>query len=339
MKLVLAPVAAPTYSRAMLRCLLAVWLTGLFAMADAATATTIKLATWNMEWLLTPATFSALKPTCTENDEQRRASQRLLPCDVAEGLERSAIDIAALRRYAEQLDADVIAIQEVDGPNAARQVFPQHEFCFTGSKALQNNGFAIRRGVPYRCGEDLNALSLGDSVRRGATIVLYPGSDHELYLLGVHLKSGCARPPLDRGPSACEKLARQIPALEGWIDTEARAGHRYAVLGDFNRDLLAERGPARNAAGRQRNIWGEISDGEPPGATLVNVAASDSFRNCAQGQNHSGFIDQILLDKLLARQLVAGSLERLTWDGRDAARLKLSDHCPVAVRLRIESPH
>jgi endonuclease/exonuclease/phosphatase family metal-dependent hydrolase len=323
----------------MISWLLAVWLISMCATVEAATTETVKLATWNLEWLLTPATFSALKSTCTENDEKRRAGQRLLPCDVAAKLERSAIDLAALARYARQLNADVVAIQEVDGPNAARQVFAEHHFCFTGSKALQNNGFAIRRGVPYRCGDDLNALSLGDSVRRGVTVVLYPDTDHELYLLGVHLKSGCARPPLDRGASACEKLARQVPALEGWIDSQARAGHRFAVLGDFNRELLAERGAARNAAGGQRNVWEEINDGVPAGAALVNVAAGERFRNCANGQNHSGFIDQILLDRLLARQLVAGSFERLTWEARDASRLQLSDHCPVAVRLRIESTH
>lgn len=316
----------------MIRCLLAVWLTGMFAMTSAATSNGIKLATWNLEWLLTPATFTALKSTCTEDDDKRRAAQRLLPCDVAANLERSAIDLAALAGYARRLDADVIAIQEVDGPGAAGQVFTDHNFCFTGSRALQNNGFAIRRGLPYRCGDDLEALSLGDSVRRGATVVLFPGTNHELHLLGVHLKSGCARPPLDSGPSACQKLARQIPALDAWIVAQARAGHRFALLGDFNRELLSERGATHT-------LWAEISDQHLPGATLFNVAAGESFRNCAKGQNHHGFIDQILLGQLLARQLVVGSFERVTWEARDASRLKLSDHCPVAVKLRIDSLH
>jgi endonuclease/exonuclease/phosphatase family metal-dependent hydrolase len=261
--------------------------------------------------------------------------QRQLPCDVATSLERSAVDISAMARYARSLDADVVALQEVDGAPAARQLFPDFDFCFTGSRALQNTGFAIRRGVPYRCGPDLMALSLGDSVRRGATVALYPGTRHEIRLLGVHLKSGCPRQPLDHGPAACAKLARQVPVLEDWIDAAARAGALYAVLGDFNRNLLGERGAARAANGEQRNVWAELNDGEPRGATLINPAAGEPFRNCASGQNHTGFIDQIVLGEQLASLLAPGSFERLTWDARDAARFKLSDHCPIAIRLKI----
>jgi endonuclease/exonuclease/phosphatase family metal-dependent hydrolase len=296
---------------------------------------TLKLASWNLEWLLTPATFSALKGHCTSDDDERRANQRQLPCDVAAKLERSAIDISAMARYAKQLNADVIALQEVDGAVAARQVFPDYEFCFTGSRALQNTGFAIRRGLPYRCGADLMALSLGDRVRRGATVTLFPGTQREVQLLGVHLKSGCARQPLDHGPAACRSLAQQVPVLEGWIDSQARANARFAVLGDFNRSLLTERGAAQAANGAQRNIWAEINDGEPRGATLVNAAAESAFRNCAAGQNYSSYIDQIVLGERLAQWQKPASFMRVIWDPRDAARYKLSDHCPIAVELEI----
>jgi len=308
------------------------------APAAAGPPGTLKLATWNLEWLLTPATFSALKGNCSRNDAERRAAQRQLPCDVAAHLERSAVDISAMARYARALDADVVALQEVDGPAAARQLFAGYEFCFTGSRALQNTGFAIRRGVPFRCGPDLMALSLGDSVRRGASLILYPGTRHEIRLLGVHLKSGCARQRLDEGPEACRRLARQVPVLEDWIDAAARAGAWYGVLGDFNRNLLAERGAARAANGAQRNVWAELDDGEPRGATLINVAAGEPFRNCVSGQNHSGYIDQIILGEKLATRLVPRSFERLTWTAQDAARFKLSDHCPLAIRLRIPPP-
>jgi len=296
---------------------------------------TLKLATWNLEWLMTPATFNELKARCTDNDRARRAAQRAMPCDVASSLERSALDLAALSRYARQLDADVVALQEVDGPAAARLVFPLHEFCFTGSRALQNNGFAIRRGVPFRCDADVTGLSQGDVVRRGAVAVLFPGTPQEIHLLGVHLKSGCARQALDGPDDACARLARQARPLEDWIDAQARAGRRFAILGDFNRDLLAERGPVRNRNGSLHSFWHEISDGDPRGAALLNTAAGETFRNCAPGQNHTSFIDYILLGGPLRERWVAGSFERMTWQPRDAARLRLSDHCPVAIRLRL----
>ncbi len=51
------------------------------------------------------------------------------------------------------------------------------------------------------------------------------------------------------------------------------------------------------------------------------------------GQVQRGYIDYILLGGALQRSLVPGSFERLTYSGTDAWRLKLSDHCPVAVEL------
>ena len=87
----------------------------------AAPAGTLKLATWNLEWFLQPETFAALKRSCASNDAERRSAQRQLPCDVARTLERSAVDISAMARYAKSLDADVVALQEVDGAAAARR--------------------------------------------------------------------------------------------------------------------------------------------------------------------------------------------------------------------------
>jgi endonuclease/exonuclease/phosphatase family metal-dependent hydrolase len=229
----------------------------------------------------------------------------------------------------------VIALQEVDGADAARLVFPGYEFCFTGSRHLQNTGFALRVGLPKRCGPDLTALSLDDTLRRGAELVLFPGESRELHLLSVHLKSGCSDKSLASGGKACDTLARQVPALEGWIDAQARAGHRFAVLGDFNRDLLREHGPARAPSGQPLQLWPEIADDDPPDAHLRNVAEGQPFRNCVPGQAHSAFIDHIVVGRRLASALVPGSFERVTFSAADARHARLSDHCPLAVRLTI----
>jgi endonuclease/exonuclease/phosphatase family metal-dependent hydrolase len=293
----------------------------------------LKLATWNLEWLIAPATFKRLKDTCVPQGAPAFASDRRLPCDVAQRFERSSRDFAALARYARQLNADVIALQEVDGVEAARLVFPGYEFCFSSSRHLQNTGFAIRAGVPKRCGADLTALSLGDTVRRGAELVLYPGQPNEARLLSVHLKSGCSAKPLVSREKACDTLARQVPILERWIDSQAAARRPFAVLGDFNRQLLREPGPARSGGGQPLQVWPEIDDGEPPEADLRNAAEGQPFRNCVPGQGHSAFIDHIVLGRSLAAALVPGSFERLTFSPADARHTRLSDHCPVAVRV------
>lgn len=304
-----------------------------FASAALA-ARELEIATWNLEWLIAPAVLRELRPTCVPPDSQLRSQERRLPCDVAYGKERGAGDFAALARYARRLDADVIALQEVDGPEAARLVFPGYSFCFTGRRALQNTGFAIRPGVQHRCGADARGISLDDTLRRGAELVLFPGTANELRLLSIHLKSGCAREPLDSGRDACTDLARQTVALASWVDSQARQGRRFAILGDFNRDLLHE--AQGTAPPRQiRQIWTTIDDGDPPEADLTNALQGVPFIGCAAGAPYRSYIDFIVLSRTLGKALVPGSFERVTYDPSDVWRFRLSDHCPLAVRIRL----
>jgi len=294
----------------------------------AAAPAQLKLATWNLEWFMTPETVRALTPNCLPRDAPRDGASRTLPCDVAHEDARSGEDITALRRHARRLDADVIALQEVDGRDAARLVFPNHEFCFSTRVHVQNNGFAIRRGLPFACGPELTALSMNDDVRRGVELRLFPGTPQELRLLSVHLKSGCSRDPLDSTTRAsCGQLAAQLPPLEGWIDAQAAAGIPFAVLGDFNRDLRREPPGA--------SLWRDIDDAEPPNADLVNTAEGQGFENCSPAQTFTGYIDYILVDRKMARGLVKDSFGRELFRPKDALRRKLSDHCPVFIRLRV----
>jgi endonuclease/exonuclease/phosphatase family metal-dependent hydrolase len=299
----------------------------LAATCSAATRSSLKLATWNLEWFMKPETLRALTPACTPADAPRDGARRAVPCDVAHELGRSGEDIAALRKYARELDADVVSLQEVDGADAARLVFPGYDFCFSGRIAPQNNGFAIRHGLPFTCAADVADLSLNDDVRRGVELRLYPGTPTELRLLSVHLKSGCARGPLDGTKPSCQELTRQIAPLEHWIDAQASGHKAFAILGDFNRDLRQE--PAGIS------IWGAIDDADPPEADLVNTAEGQSFQNCAPSQTFSGYIDYIILGQRMARGLVENSFGRELYAPRDAARRKLSDHCPVFMRLRV----
>lgn len=306
--------------------------------ATGATKNTVRIATWNLEWLIAPEDFLALANSCLPRDASPGTRERYIPCNVAREHERSNLDFRALARYADVLGADVVALQEVDGPKAARRVFRNHDFCFTARAGVQNNGFAIRKGIPHRCGEDLVALSLGDRVRRGAELILYPGTAREFRLLSVHLKSGCPRRPLDSAGRDCETLARQVPELERWIDDQAAAGRRFGVLGDFNHDLLGFDGPARNEQGQLRNFWAEIDDGMPAGADLLNVAEGQAFMNCAPGQNYRSYIDHVVLGATLAAWRMPNSFVRVTYEADDARQRKLADHCPVGVDLQLPSP-
>ena len=154
---------------------------------------TLRIATWNMEWLIAPNAFRKLAAECVPQGASPGPRRRYIPCDVAADQERSEADYRAMARYARELRADIVALQEVDGVEAARRVFDDHDFCFTRREAVQNNGFAVRKGVPHRCGPDFVPLSLDGRLRRGAELIVYPGEAREFRLLSVHLKSEIGR--------------------------------------------------------------------------------------------------------------------------------------------------
>ncbi len=295
-----------------------------------------RIATWNLEWLMEPKVLRSLRTSCVPSGALPRGLVRVIPCDVAQSKERSAADFAALARYAARIDAQVVALQEVDGRAPARRLFPDHNFCFSARAHVQNLGFAIRKSVPYRCDGDLVALSLGDTVRRGVQLTIFPGTANEMHLLAVHLKSGCGRRALDGDKTECATLARQAPVLEQWIDAQAAEGRLFAVLGDFNRDLKWDGGDAGSRPSPASSLWLELNDGDPPGAELTLAADQGLFQNCSVAQNFRGFIDQIVLGKALAARAVKGSMVRVTYENADVAARRLSDHCPVSLALRLE---
>jgi len=245
---------------------------------------------------------------------------------------RTDADYAALRRYADKLDADVVAFEEVQSAKAAARVFDPAKYDLlievrSGGGApsacggqpgrflnRQAVGFAIRKGLAFERREDLTALQLGNpNLRSGVDIVVRPRGGAPLRLLAVHLKSGCASG--DRN-EACGTLRQQVPILERWIDARATEGTRFAVLGDFNR-RLAQAGDA---------IWLDLDDSQPANADLALAAGG---RHPACDPRFRDFIDHVVLDKRAAGDLIG--FQELVYD---AGGERPSDHCPIAATLR-----
>ncbi len=302
---------------------------------DAAAQRRLRLASWNIEYLITPETHLALRDNCQQEGDRIAGAERALPCTVAKREPRSMDDFAALRKYAARLDADVIALQEVDGAEAAALVFPGYQFCFSGRPNVQKNGFAIRRGLPFVCEPEYLPLSLDDSVRRGVVVTLFPGTGNEMRLMSVHLKSGCPAGLLTQATRNCATLARQVAPLEAWIDEQALAGRRFALLGDFNRRFSLERPPARDAAGRVQALWPEIDDRDPPAADLKDVTAGQRFLACTKRDGFTEYIDTILVGRDLARSIERRGFVRVVFDEEDVGVRQLTDHCPVGAELRL----
>jgi 5'-nucleotidase (lipoprotein e(P4) family) len=296
----------------------------------------VRIATWNVEYLMTPATHVALRANCAQNGGMVGGDDRTLPCAITKRDPRTPDDYTSLRAYAAQLRGDIVALQEVDGPDAAEQVFPGYDFCFSTRAHTQKNGFAIRRGLPHRCEPEYEPLSIGNAVRRGVVVTFFPGTVNEFRLMSVHLKSGCPAGPLTAPGRNCDLLARQVAPLEAWIEGEANAGRRFGVLGDFNRRFTLEKGPPRDADGRQLNVYAEIDDGVPAASKLTDVTAPQKFTACTAGSEYREYIDTILLGRDLAKTVQKKSFVRVVFNDSDAKARWLSDHCPVGIELRLQ---
>ena len=261
-----------------------------------AQAAELKVATWNLNWLT-----------------QRESG---LPPDVKP---RQAEDFNRLRGYALELNADVIALQEVDNTDTARRVFPPESWSLHMSRdrVRQRVGIAVRHGIAYDTNPDLTTLALDPiaHLRSGVDITLRtPGKP--LRVLAVHLKQGCQYLSFGRTPSTtCLTLMSQFDVMTQWIAARREEGVPFLVLGDFNRGL----------------------DKRDPFSTRLMAAApmtraTEGFSSPCWG--HESFIDHILIGGPARAWVKPGSMRVLAYrETGPEWKERLSDHCPVSVRL------
>lgn len=274
---------------------------GLCVSMHAASASSLKLATWNLDWLTIRDTSAADFPT----DIPHRGPE----------------DFARLRAYAAHLNADVVALEEVDGPAAASRILDPAAYTFLriNEDIPQAVMLAVRRGVTVSQNPDLTALDVSDRgphrLRYGLDATLHFAGGGAMRVLAIHLKNGCHFGALGSRRPQCALLARQLPPLRAWAQARDAEGVAFAILGDFNRTM---------------------DDPEPISQALLSDA---HMLRATQGQAdpcwQSGhFIDHIFLGGAAKSWLTPGSLRVMTYQGASpASRAGLSDHCPVSVLL------
>jgi endonuclease/exonuclease/phosphatase family metal-dependent hydrolase len=267
-------------------------------IASAPRAAELKIATWNLNWLT-----------------DRQAG---LPADVKL---RQPEDFDRLRGYATELNADVIAIEEVDNAETAGRLFPAENYSIHMShdRVRQRVGIVVRRGLSYDVNPDVTALALDPiaHLRSGVDITLNTAAG-PLRVLAVHLKQGCQYLTFGSSPQVvCLTLMSQFDVVTQWIAARRDEGASFLVLGDFNRGL----------------------DKQDPFITKINgsaplTRATEGFSSPCWGRE--SFIDHILIGGPARGWVKPNSLRVLAY--RETApewKERLSDHCPVSVRLAV----
>ncbi|WP_172449368.1 HAD family acid phosphatase [Bowmanella denitrificans] len=279
-----------------------------FTTAQSPQPKALKVATWNTEHLAYPGE-GGCKP-------------------------RSNAQLSAMRRYTASLDADVIALQEVDSKQALRLIFPDlhwrlilsdrpdsqpYQCRENGDLSTQQKlAFAIRREVPLLSithikdfGLDLPGLRYGLAIRVDAPT-------GPIDILNLHLKSGCfVDDYLQSDTQACRVLAKQADVLNDWIAQREKPATPYLVLGDFNHRISAP-------YNRLSRVL--LNDERSTKITTRNLLSCHP--------RHSALIDHILAGGMPTERITE-SAQIHTYADEGAM---LSDHCAVSVSLSADSP-
>lgn len=279
-------------------------------------AEVIKIASWNIAWL--------------GSHEYNK---------------RTSADYQQLSQYAKQLDADVIALQEVESEEWARKVFgDDYNYYFSTKDWVQRVGVAVKKSQGFSVqAKEYKALDVG-KVRNGMDVTL-TRNGKTVRLLAVHLKSGCFTTPLDnnsvdampnssdkeiRRKEACTKLSKQIKPLEQWVDLRAAEGSAYMVLGDFNRRFSQD---IASKLPEDKGLWQALNDeGQEALWTPTTSVNSDCW-----GGYYKDYIDHIVFDPKAKAIYVENSFDQLVFEQKYTREISqnLSDHCPISVQLAL----
>jgi len=200
------------------------------AIFESQAENSIRVATWNVEHLAYPID-KGCKP-------------------------RTQSELQALKEYARNLDADVVALQEVASKQAVELLFPATDWQLVMSSranseayVCRENGFAstqqkvafaVRKPLEVTAVEQLSELALERPGLRFGLAIQVQANNEILSILNVHLKSGCFVDDFQRSDSsACSTFGKQVPILDAWIENKEQQHMPYVVLGDFNHRLSA----------------------------------------------------------------------------------------------------
>ncbi len=257
---------------------------------------------------------------------------------------RSEDDYQRLKNYTAGLDADIIALQEVENVQAVEKLFSADRYRIYLTRDNRDNfhssnsnfqterlALLIDKSIDAHV-DELDALDINGWLRGGldARIII---NGKPLRLLAIHLKGGCHTAPLSNNNTACKQLNRQTRLLDQWIGERSRENVPFIIMGDWNRQL--------NQPGDDlwRHIDNDLSHGG--NSDLINVTRGRPYTCWPNVLDH--YIDHIVLDQKAARWRIHGSFREYRFpddslpDPQDPYTLfrRLSDHCAIGVQMNI----
>ena len=255
---------------------------------------------------------------------------------------RTDQEYARLRSFAETLEADVVALQEVESVGAVARVFPEEEWDIILSERAASRSYecrgsgntstqqrvaiAVRKGISYENVGSFEELALEMEGLRYGVVIRLLGPQDTVEVMAVHLKSGCFVDDYSTSDRrACDVLERQVPVLDKWIEDRIASGTQFVLLGDFNHRLSTP----------ENKLWQVLTEMDDQPVALLN--SMQHLEGCHP--RYPKPIDHIIMGPKAANLYVSGS-EAVHYYQSQAQEMTeeemLSDHCPISVALELK---
>jgi endonuclease/exonuclease/phosphatase family metal-dependent hydrolase len=248
-------------------------------------------------------------------------------------------DYIELREYAKNLDADIIALQEVESAKAVARIFPEEDWntiisqrppsepyeCYeNGNPSTQQKvAIVVRKGIGFEREDDFRELALGMEGLRYGVVIQLTETPVPIDILAVHLKSGCFVEDYSASDSEdCETFEKQAPILDQWVESRLQQNRAFIVLGDFNHRI----------SNQENKFWRELTEMDQRLVFIKN--SMENLAGCHP--RYPEPIDHILFDQN-SEVFYEKNSENVHYFGNNASTMTeeemLSDHCPVSVEF------
>lgn len=236
--------------------------------------------------------------------------------------QRTVADDVLLAEVLRDTDADILAVQEIENPEALKRLLrllPEYRFVLGSTGGKQHVGFLYRPPIEIDKVEGLATMAVeAGRTRAGLLVQCRVGAVHWL-MLAVHLK---ATSRADSTP-ALEERSRELRRLQAnqirvWADSvlEKTKEQNIIILGDWN-----------DSPRKKQSALDTLKS-----AARLTFLTSD-LMSCA----YSGLpaIDHIVMSDSALRYVLPGTLRTVNFRAmlpdKDAQRV--SDHCPVVLQI------
>lgn len=287
---------------------------------------------------------------------------------------REEIDYERLAKVAQDLNADLVALQEIGSVQALARIFSPEEYHLVMSNRYRPGdelrapperdiytAFAFSRNtfpkvpkvktiealsMPHMQWDEDTAVDQERPTRAGMSVEFeFQGDRYSV--LNLHLKSGCNSGSLTnpnefrrhlRQRFACRTLTAQLEMVENWFELQNARGRKIMMMGDFNRRLNWQ----KEDTDKLDDFWVDLNDEEP--IKLVKGPV-DGKENCWPGHSKSkaSSVDFIVLGSNVISSNELTGIKKTDYGFSDETAFpeyagekfhRLSDHCPVSVELK-----